>query len=384
MLYQLLVFFFFQAEDGIRDSSVTGVQTCALPISHRIGRSELGARAARSHTAALTGADARYDAIFAQYGVIRVQDYDELLEVAHLLAHTPKPGVPGIAVVSHSGGISSLTADMCGQAGLDLPPLGEEARAAINGILKGFGWVANPAHWTGFPNSEAIAQGVGLGRPTLSESESKQLLAAWGVGSAREHRANSAEAAVEAAEQLGFPVALKVESPDIPHKTEAGVVRLNLGDAAQVRTAYAEILASAKAYAPQARISGVSVQEMVGEGVEVIIGVSCDPQLGPVLLFGSGGVLVEVHNDVALRRCPITRSEAQAMIAEVKGARLLRGFRGRPAADLAALEDTLVRVSYLAMHLEGHLAELDINPLMVLPSGQGVKAVDALVVFRGT
>ena len=103
-----------------------------------------------------------------------------------------------------------------------------------------------------------------------------------------------------------------------------------------------------------------------------------------MLLFGSGGVMVEVYNDVALRRCPITPSEAQAMIAEVKGARLLRGFRGRPAADLEALEDTLVHVSYLAMHLEGHLAELDINPLMVLPSGQGVKAVDALVVFRGT
>jgi acyl-CoA synthetase (NDP forming) len=528
----------------------------------KIGRSELRARAARSHTAALTGADARYDAIFAQYGVIRVQDYDELLETAHLLAHTPKPLVPGIAVVSHSGGISSLTADMCGQAGLDLPPLGPEARDGINGILKGFGWAANPADVTGFANSEsfpqimehmvndprmgtlvvasagadaqarqvisqrdrtdkgvvflwtgsrdtkaglaqlnharipifytpdklarglqsrlayhtwrerrladgfataptraapqdqAIAQALGRGRPILSESESKELLAAWEVRSAREHRANSAEAAVAAAEQLGFPVALKVDSPDIPHKTEAGVVRLNLGDAAQVRTAYAEILASAKTYAPQAQtgrsnlsalpldggapgrpparagvpgvgggdraggnpfghqaansppprpspiagegvdaanaiapqaqIIGVSVQEMVGEGVEVIIGVSCDPQLGPVLLFGSGGVMVEVYNDVALRRCPITRPEAQAMIAEVKGARLLQGFRGRPAADLEALEDTLVRVSHLATHLEGHLAELDINPLMVLPSGQGVKAVDALVVFRGT
>jgi acetate---CoA ligase (ADP-forming) len=497
----------------------------------KIGRSELGARAARSHTAALTGADARYDAIFAQYGVIRVQDYDELLEVAHLLARTPKPGVPGIAVVSHSGGISSLTADMCGQAGLDLPPLGEAACDGINGILKGFGWAANPADVTGFANSEsfpqimehmindprmgtlvvasagadaqaqqvisqrdrtdkgvvflwtgsrdakaglarlkharipvfytpdklarglqsrlayhawrerrladgfaaapprtaaqdeAIARALGLGRPTLSESESKELLAAWGVWSAREHRANSAEAAVAAAEELGFPVALKVDSPDILHKTEAGVVRLNLGDAAQVRTAYAEILANAKAYLSalpldggggdraggnpstssplmgegrgggeftarspngQARITGVSVQEMVGEGVEVIIGVNCDPQLGSVLLFGSGGVMVEVYNDVALRRCPITRLEAQAMIAEVKGARLLQGFRGRPAADLEALADTLVRVSHLAMHIEGQLAELDINPLMVLPSGQGVKAVDALVVLGGT
>jgi len=229
---------------------------------------------------------------------------------------------------------------------------------------------------------EAIAFGVGLGRATLSESESKQLLAAWGVGSAGERLVGSAEAAVEAAEQLGFPVALKVDSPDILHKTEAGVVRLNLGDAAQVRTACAEILANAKAYAPQARINGVSVQEMVGDGVEVIIGVACDPQLGPVLLFGSGGVMVEVYNDVALRRCPITRAEAQAMIAEVKGARLLQGFRGRPAADVEALADTLVRMSCFAMHMEGQLAELDINPLMVLPVGRGVKAVDALAVLR--
>jgi acetyltransferase len=225
-------------------------------------------------------------------------------------------------------------------------------------------------------------------------------------------------------------VALKIDSPDILHKTEAGVVRLNLGDAAQVRTAYAEILANAEAYlktlpldggglgggdaiagssgagvaetsppprpfpiigegveaavAPHARIMGVSVQEMVADGVEVIVGVSCDPQLGPVLLFGSGGVMVEVYNDVALRRCPINRAEAQAMIAEVKGARLLQGFRGRPPADIEALADTLVRVSYLAMHLEGHLAELDINPVMVLPRGQGLKAVDALVVLRDT
>ncbi len=208
-------------------------------------------------------------------------------------------------------------------------------------------------------------------------------MAAWGVESAREVLAVSAEAAVEAAEQLGFPVVLKVDSSDILHKTEAGVVRLNLRDAAQVRSAYAEILAGAKSYAPKAAITGVSVQEMVGDGVEVIIGVSCDPQLGPVLLFGSGGVMVEVYNDVALRRCPITQAEAQAMIAEVKGARLLQGFRGRPVADVGALVDTLARVSQFAMHMEGHLAELDINPLMVMPSGRGVKAVDALVVLRG-
>src|SRR5436190_18749158 len=124
----------------------------------KIGRSELGARAARSHTAALTGSDALYEAIFKQYGVVRVQSYDELLEVSHLLAHTPKPSQPGIAVVSHSGGISSLTADMCGQAGLDLPPLSDQARDAINSVLQGFGWAANPSDITGYANSASFPQ----------------------------------------------------------------------------------------------------------------------------------------------------------------------------------------------------------------------------------
>ena len=122
----------------------------------KIGRSSLGSQAARSHTAALTGEDALYDSMAAQYGVIRVQDYDELLEVSQLLAQMPKPVKPGIAVVSHSGGISSLTADMCGQAGLDLPPLSEQARDGINGVLKGFGWAANPSDVTGFANKRLL------------------------------------------------------------------------------------------------------------------------------------------------------------------------------------------------------------------------------------
>ena len=193
---------------------------------------------------------------------------------------------------------------------------------------------------------------------------------------------DTADAAVEAAQRLGYPVVLKVDSPDILHKTEAGVVRLGVGDAAQVRTAYADILARAAAYAPQATIAGVLVQEMVTDGVEVIVGVSYDAQLGPTILFGSGGVMVEVYNDVALRRCPITRTEAHAMLADVKGARVLHGFRGRPAADVEALTQTLVQVSHLAVQLDGRLAELDINPLLVLPAGRGVKAVDALVVFK--
>jgi acetyltransferase len=457
----------------------------------KIGRSALGAQAARSHTASLSGIDARYEAVFAQYGIIRVQSYDEMLEVSQLLAHTPRPGKPGIAVVSHSGGISSLTADMCGHAGLQLPSLSERALTGINDVIKGFGWAANPADITGYANSDsfpaimdcminepdvgtlvvasagadsqaeqvislrdrsdkgvaflwtgsrgataglnklkaaripvfyvpdalasglkrrqdyhawrdarlsngfgnvpamtaqqqqALAQLRGLGRTTLSESESTHLITAWDVPVAQELRVNSAEAAVETARTIGYPVALKVDSPEILHKTEADVIRLGLHDAAQVQAAFTEVRANAARNAPNAATAGVLVQEMVSDGVEVIVGISYDAQLGPMLLFGTGGVLVEVYNDVALRHCPITRAEALAMVAEVKGARLLQGFRGRPAADIEALVDTLVRVSHLAVHLEGTLAELDINPLLVLPAGQGVKAVDALAIFAG-
>jgi acetyltransferase len=456
----------------------------------KIGRSALGAQAARSHTASLSGSDARYEAAFAQYGVIRVQNYDELLEVSQLLAHTPRPGTPGIAVVSHSGGISSLTADMCGHAGLHLPPLSERALTGINDILKGFGWAANPADVTGYANSEsfprimdcminepevgalvvassgadsqaeqvislrdrsdkgvvflwtgsrsataglnklkagripifyspdALASGLKrllnyhawrdtrqqhgfgtapamtmeqqqtvarlrhLGRTTLSESESTQVIATWGVPVAREMHADSVEAALAAVQTIGYPVALKADSPAILHKTEAGVIRLGLRSADEVRTAFAEVRGNAAHVVPEAPVTGVLVQEMVPDGIEVIVGVSYDEQLGPMLLFGTGGVLVEVYNDVALRHCPITPREAIAMVSEVKGARLLRGFRGRPAADLEALAETLVRVSHLAVHLEGTLTELDINPLMVLPAGQGVKAVDALLVLQ--
>jgi acetyltransferase len=220
-----------------------------------------------------------------------------------------------------------------------------------------------------------------LGRAALTESESKTLIAAWGIPVSREERVSSAEAAVAAAERIGYPVALKVESPDILHKTEAGIVRLTLRDAAQVRSAYAAVMAAAKAYAPDAAISGVLVQEMVEGGMEVILGLSYDAQLGPTILFGSGGVMVEAYNDVALRRCPVTPAEAREMISEVRGARLLQGFRGRPRGDIEALAAALVRLSHMGVHLDGKLAELDVNPLMVLPEGKGVKAVDGLALF---
>ena len=166
-------------------------------------------------------------------------------------------------------------------------------------------------------------------------------------------------------------------------RSEAGAVRVGLANADGVRAAFDEIMTNAHNYAPNAKLEGVLVQEMVMGGVEMIAGVKHDALLGPMLLFGSGGVMVEVYNDVSLRHCPITKTEALEMIGEVKGAKLLRGFRGKPPADVDALAEALVHVSHLAVQLEGELVELDVNPLVVLSKGRGVIALDALVLLRG-
>jgi acetyltransferase len=222
----------------------------------------------------------------------------------------------------------------------------------------------------------------GAGR-ALSEHESKGLIAAFGVPTTREERVADADAAVAAAEGIGYPVVLKVDSADILHKTEAGAIRLGLRSRDEVRLAFGEVTENARRHDSSAKIDGAVVQEMVSGGVETIVGLSYDSQLGPVLLFGIGGVMVEVYNDVSLRLCPITRGDALEMVDELRGARLLQGFRGSPAADIDALTDVLVKVSQMAVHLEGRLSELDINPLMVLPEGQGVVAADALAVAAG-
>ncbi|MCS5656238.1 MAG: acetate--CoA ligase family protein, partial [Dehalococcoidia bacterium] len=209
------------------------------------------------------------------------------------------------------------------------------------------------------------------------------LLSEWGVPITREKLVQNADDAVTAANEIAYPVVLKADVANMPHKTEAGLVMLGIQDDDAVRAAYDQIISNAaNAGAVGDGINGVSVQEMVLDGVEVIVGLSYDSQLGATILFGSGGVMVEVYNDVALRLCPIDEKDALEMISDVKGARLLEGFRGRPAADVNALADTLVRVSHLGAQLEGTLAELDINPLMVLAAGQGVKAADAVAVFQ--
>jgi acyl-CoA synthetase (NDP forming) len=214
----------------------------------------------------------------------------------------------------------------------------------------------------------------------LSEVEARRLLDDYGIRGPQERVVASADAAVEAARTLGFPVVLKVLSSDIQHKTEIGGVRVDLQDEGAVRSAYTEVLEAAAKHHPQADVQTALVQQMISDdAVEVIVGVIQDADFGPVVVFGSGGTLVELFEDSSLRVPPLSRREAREMIQETHAAQLLDGFRGAPAADVEALVDALVKVSQLAVDLKDEVAALDINPLLVLPAGEGVCAVDALV-----
>lgn len=211
---------------------------------------------------------------------------------------------------------------------------------------------------------------------TMTEAASKALLACYGLPVTREFLARSRAEAVAAT----GTVALKISSPDIPHKTEAKAIRLNLSGPQAVGRGYDEVLAAAKVYKPDARLEGVLVQEMVCGGEEALLGVSQDPAFGPVLTVGLGGIFVEVFKDVSLRLPPVSHNEAREMIEELRSAEVFKGVRGRPPLDLDALADCMVRLSWLAADLGGRIAQLDINPLRVLPTGQGARVVDALVI----
>jgi acetyltransferase len=219
-------------------------------------------------------------------------------------------------------------------------------------------------------------------RGTLSEVQSKALLRCYGLPLTRESLAGSADEAVHQARELGRPVALKIQSPDIAHKTEAKAIRLGISGDEAVRRAYEEVLEAGRAYRPDARIEGVLVQEMVSDGEEVLLGVARDPTFGPVITVGLGGIYVEVLKDVALRLPPVDSQESMEMLRELRMYPLLAGARGRAPADIEALARCIERVSWLAVDLQDRIAELDINPLRVLAEGQGVRVVDALVVTR--
>jgi len=217
------------------------------------------------------------------------------------------------------------------------------------------------------------------GQP-LTERVAKQVLAAYGLPVTEERLARSAAEAARIAQEIGMPVALKVESPDIAHKTEAGAIRLGLTKPAAVKRAYAEIVAAARAYRPDALIAGVLVQQMVPRGTEIMLGIAADPTFGAVIVAAFGGIHVEVMRDVAYRIPPVTADDARAMLQELRAWPLLEGVRGAAGGDVDALCDAIVRLSWFARDCGDLVQELDINPLMVRERGQGVVVVDALIV----
>ncbi len=223
-----------------------------------------------------------------------------------------------------------------------------------------------------------LAQARAEGRTLLNEVEAKSLLKDAGVSVANTTLATSAAEAQAQAEAAGYPVVLKVVSPDIAHKSDVGGVKLNLKDGAAVAAAYDEIVANSKKAVANARIAGVAVQHMAPQGTEVIVGMTTDPQFGPVLMFGLGGIMVEVLKDVSFRLVPLAEKDADQMINEIKGRPVLEGVRGQPASDLKALRNTILKVSeFVEEHPE--VRELDLNPVFAYPDG--AVAVDARIVI---
>lgn len=449
------------------------------------GRSDAGNRAAASHTAALAGDDALWDAALRSLGFLRADDVDDLLDLMAMFEHRRRPAAPGVGVLTTSGGAGILAADGLSASGLAIPDLAEETTAALTPVFPAFGTIANPLDLTGAmltdpallraalramaadpamdalmvcfcvlqgaeveravddllaimaetgkpvvvsrTGGEFLAPGVaarlqqagvpvfatparaaralralhGFAHPAarpvpalpavgsppagwpapgqaLTEREAKRLLGEAGLPVTREVLAASADEAVRIAEDIGFPVVLKIDSPDIPHKTEAGGLRLGLRDAAGVRDAFGGIMASVTAYKPGARLNGCLVQEQVtGTVAEVLVGVTSSP-LGPMVTVGLGGIFVEVFKDVSQRLAPVDAAGARSMLQGLKSWPLLDGARGRDAADVDALVEVIVRVSELATTWPGDW-ELDLNPVLALPKGRGCRIADALL-----
>ena len=228
---------------------------------------------------------------------------------------------------------------------------------------------------------EILARARKENRTVLTEIEAKQLLMESGINCTDTRLATSKDAAVKLSEQFGYPSVLKISSVDITHKSDAGGVKVNLKNKAEVENAFDSIMRSCKATVPTARIEGVSVQGMARPGIEIIMGMIKDPSFGPVVMFGLGGVFVEVLKDVAFRIVPIEKSDAEDMINEIKGKKLLEGYRGQEPADVDYLQQMLLRLSDF-VNATPEIEEVDMNPVFAYRNGAVV--VDARIILSAT
>jgi acyl-CoA synthetase (NDP forming) len=242
--------------------------------------------------------------------------------------------------------------------------------------------VLKPYLKTVAPKAEVTDLFVNNSQKMLSEYQAKQVLKAYHIPTTREELATSPWEAVKIAEKIGFPVALKIDSPDIAHKTEVGGVKLNLKSAAEVEAAYQEVMVTVARQQPEANLRGMLVQEMLVGGTELIVGVEQDVVFGPVLMFGLGGIFVEALADVSFRVLPIAASDAVAMVQEIRGYRILEGIRGRAKSDFNAIYDILLKVSQIALDFPDQIRGMDLNPLIVFKEGKGAKVADVLISLK--
>ncbi|MEO3992825.1 MAG: acetate--CoA ligase family protein [Desulfurococcaceae archaeon TW002] len=228
---------------------------------------------------------------------------------------------------------------------------------------------------------EVISKARNEGRTKLLEHEAYDVLIKYGIPAPKFGLATSTEEAVRLSEEIGYPVVLKIVSPDIVHKSDVGGVKLNLNSSEEVRRSFDEILRSVRTKVPEAKITGILVQEMIPQSLEVIVGATRDPTFGPVLLFGLGGIFVEVLKDVSFRITPLSRYDAETMLTEIKAAKILDGYRGTPPRDKEAIIDIILK---LAKFMEEHesVTDVDLNPVMVFEVGKGAKVADARILIR--
>lgn len=220
------------------------------------------------------------------------------------------------------------------------------------------------------------------GRDSLTEIEAKQVFAAYGLPVTKNALAKNEDEAVKLAEEIGFPIVMKIVSPDILHKSDAGGVKVNLKNTEEIRSAFKTIMDNAKAYKADADIHGVVIQEMAPWGTEVILGSVNDPTFGPTMMFGLGGIFVEVLKDVTFRVAPVSQGQAMRMLGEIRGAPILAGVRGEAPRDREKLADTVTRYATMILDLADEISESDANPVLVYEEGKGVKVVDARIILK--
>jgi acetyltransferase len=453
-----------------------------------------GAKAASSHTGALAGREAAFDAAFKQSGVIRAHMLNELFNFAIAFANQPVPKGPNVAIITNSGGPGILAADACDKSNLQLIPLHkeyvdelrtflppvasfynpidilgdsgadryekalntvlkdermnsvmvlltptaavdveeaaravidvarmidrpiltsfmgkkrveasaklllkhgipnysypEEMVASLNAMYRYHLWLNKPEKQ--FPeNNGEREQAVRIfekarreRRDRLYEMEVHEVLRAYGFNQPKSLFSRTSEEAIASAVSIGFPVVMKIVSPQISHKSDIGGVKINLSTKKDVENAFFDITTRVRNILPSAHIEGVLIQEMVPKGKEVIIGITSDPQFGHMIMFGMGGIYVEVLKDVAFRIAPLSREDAHEMIRETKSFPLLRGVRGEAEADIGAIEKSLLVLSQMASDFP-QIIEADINPLLVRDRGEGIVAIDARFTIGG-